>query len=254
MNFNGSRFIPFTCTWIVLVISAYCSDVYSQIPQDEVCPLNGEKVFPGSAAHYTEQAVRLYPDGSWVSGGNEVAGSWGLAESDALFLMDVACVLAKPDSSFIYAIEAIKMSNAGEQKALIIYRRQASVYLRDLEFVVPQGDGEVDPGDLQIAREKWMKLCNQHNASELVNTMYTQDAMYYNHKPVIQGRAAITKEYDYMNRENYSLQLQPLVIHSVSGSMAFEIGQCSGSYGGKYMLVWELCEDREWRVLMDSNI
>ena len=99
-----------------------------------------------------------------------------------------------------------------------------------------------------------MALCNQHDAQQLVAQMYTANAMYYNHKPVVVGRKDITIEYDYMNQANYSLHLEPIIVETLTPALVFEIGQCSGSYGGKYMLIWEKQKDGSWQVLMDSNI
>ena len=62
------------------------------------------------------------------------------------------------------------------------------------------------------------------------------------------------KEYSYMNNKNYRLNLQPLIVKAVNASFAFEIGQCSGSYNGKYILIWKIDSDGSWKIFIDSNI
>jgi hypothetical protein len=57
-----------------------------------------------------------------------------------------------------------------------------------------------------------------------------------------------------MEREQYHLTLTPIFIEPVSATMVYEIGQCSGSYGGKYILIWQREQDGKWRILLDSNI
>jgi hypothetical protein len=78
--------------------------------------------------------------------------------------------------------------------------------------------------------------------------------MYYNHKPIVQGTENLIQEYGYMNRESYSLQLDPKKSVIVNANFVFEIGQCSGSYGGKYVLIWKKEADGNWRIYIDSNI
>ena len=57
-----------------------------------------------------------------------------------------------------------------------------------------------------------------------------------------------------MNNKNYRLKLEPLIVKPVSKNLVFEIGQCSGSYDGKYILVWGKDVDGMWKIIIDSNI
>ena len=57
-----------------------------------------------------------------------------------------------------------------------------------------------------------------------------------------------------MNNKNYHLQLHPLVVKAVNPNFVFEIGQCTGSYAGKYILIWEKDSDGKWKITADSNI
>lgn len=103
-------------------------------------------------------------------------------------------------------------------------------------------------------RAEWIKYCNLHNARNLVENLYSEKAIYFNHKPLIVGREAIIEDYRYMNNPTYNLHLAPLHLHVISDQIIFEIGQCSGSYNGKYVLVWEKEADGQWWIAMDSNI
>ena len=98
-----------------------------------------------------------------------------------------------------------------------------------------------------------MALCNAHDAHTLVSAMYTPDAIYYNHSGVVRGTEDIARTYSYMNRTSYQLTLTPLAVEVVSGKVALEIGQCSGSYNGKYVIVW-VKTGEGWQVLLDSNV
>ena len=99
-----------------------------------------------------------------------------------------------------------------------------------------------------------MELCNAHDVEGLVNELYSVNTLYYNHKPLVKGREDVIKEYGYMRNEKYSLKLTPLFIEAVNESTVYEIGQCNGSYGGKYILIWKKEADGKWRIFIDSNI
>jgi len=137
---------------------------------------------------------------------------------------------------------------------LIIWRNNNGILKRELEFITPIGQEENTQGEITVSREKWMALCNTHDAAKLVSESYTENALYYNHKPLVIGREAITAEYQYMNNPEYELKLNPSIVELVNTNLAFEIGQCSGSYPGNYVIVWQKGEDGQWRVLLDSNI
>ena len=106
---------------------------------------------------------------------------------------------------------------------------------------------------LDEKREEWMKLCNDHKADELVKQLYTVDAYYYNRGRLLQGTSSISSEYSYMNSPGYTLTLTPKHLAFVSPSIAYEIGQCSGSYPLPYMLLWEKQDNGNWQIMMDSN-
>ena len=113
-------------------------------------------------------------------------------------------------------------------------------------------DSEI-PSELTEAREKWVKLCNDHNSKKLVEALYTGDAIYYNRGRVLKGHEQLTREYGYMNSPSYNLQLSPKHIERVSEDIIYEIGQCIGSYPLPYILVWKKQGDGTWKIFIDSN-
>lgn len=152
--------------------------------------------------------------------------------------------------------EIVEMEAAGGKllKQLIIWRKTDNLLLRELEATfLAERQISPDPA-IDEARNKWMELCNKHLPAELVAQVYTPDAIYYNHKPVVTGTTAISREYGYMASPQYNLKLTPLHLEMLSPDMAFELGQCSGSYGGKYVLIWVKNGEGSWQVALDSNI
>lgn len=160
-----------------------------------------------------------------------------------------------------YEIVKFKTSNAAYFQ-MIIWNRASGEPLRELEVMSESGmEGpanipkmEQAMVEIEQARVQWEKLCNSHAPTDLVSVMYTPNALYYNHKPMVVGRQAITQTYGYMANPNYELDLTPWLTQVVSENMAFEIGYCTGSYGGEYMLVWVKNSEGKWQVLLDSNI
>jgi metallo-beta-lactamase class B len=124
----------------------------------------------------------------------------------------------------------------------------------ELEFLGKSDSVKVDTEIIDRRRLEWIQYCNAHKASALVEALYSSDAIYYNHKPLVVGQEAITQDYQYMNNPLYDLNLKPLIVHPVASDLVFEIGQCSGSYNGKYILVWKKNPEDRWFISFDSNI
>lgn len=137
----------------------------------------------------------------------------------------------------VFSIMYVKQASSGSIELVVLY-----------EAAQTAGQKGIDE-----AREQWMALCNSHNANELVKRLYTANAYYYNRGRLLEGTKAISAEYQYMNNPSYSLKLTPLHVEQVTPGIAFEIGQCSGSYPLPYMLLWEKQDNGKWQVLMDSN-
>lgn len=123
----------------------------------------------------------------------------------------------------------------------------------ELLVIVQKRNPANELNELLSQRNEWMRLCNAHKASELVGKLYTPNAYYYNRGRLISGTEAISAEYGYMNSPGYSLKLTPKHVEFVTDNLAYELGQCSGSYPLPYMLLWQKQANGKWQVLMDSN-
>lgn len=159
----------------------------------------------------------------------------------------------KANGNFDYEIGNFKNKSDGLMKHLIIWNTSEKKEKRVLEFLAEADDFAVDLKRIDSRRDEWIRLCNNHNAANLINKLYSKNTMYYNHKPMVVGREAIIMNYAYMNSSDYELSLNPLIVESVSETIVYEIGQCEGSYKGKYILIWQKTDD-EWQILFDSNI
>ncbi|MFD0862138.1 YybH family protein [Sungkyunkwania multivorans] len=153
---------------------------------------------------------------------------------------------------FDYEIGGFITANA-TYSHLLIWNR-SSDNIREFEFIAKVDKGQNYSIEIDKRRARWVVLCNLHDAARLVSELYSENAVYFSHKPVIIGHESITQEYQYMNDPNYQLTLHPITVQMVNENLAYEIGQCKGTYNGKYMLVWQRDEQGIWRILVDSNI
>ncbi len=205
------------------------------------------------AALYTDNAVKVLESGRVIEGAAAIADFYAKVSYQVDSLHGIKTIIANIDSSYEYEIAAFKTDDNRQFKKLIIWDRTSTKKKRTLEFVAEVGPVGIESA-IEQQRVQWIDRCNAHDVKGLVRQVYSPEAIYYNHKPIIRGSEAIIQEYQYMNNENYQLTLRPIILEMVNEQCAIEIGQCVGSYKEKYILVWEKNKQNQWRILMDSNI
>ena len=209
---------------------------------------SGEALF----GHLADKAILLTEDG--LLQGDEATNSFvktfrsAHAESTYTksFSIDVTAMLT-------YEIGELAIENNSFPTMLIKSQQGELSPEIDLLVIHEEQNPSNDVAGIASQRMQWMELCNSHQASELVQQLYTADTYYYNRGRLLKGIEAVSTEYGYMNSPGYSLKLTPKKLVFVSSTIAYEIGMCSGSYSLPYMLVWEKQADSRWKVLLDSN-
>jgi len=206
----------------------------------------------GSTIDYLAQSVKILPDGSFIEG-PEAIKAYNLENPLSIDSLKKNYSV-KANDRFIYEISSFESADIPYKQITIIEpnneNRRAFEFIAQAEASSSQKIKE----QIQLRRDEWIERCNKHDARDLVTQMYLIDAIYFSHKPVIANRDSLIKEYDYMNNPKYSLHLDPLHVETVTSDLAFEIGRCSGSYNGKYIIVWKKDERAGWGVMIDSNI
>lgn len=158
------------------------------------------------------------------------------------------------DGILEYEIGSFKTQEGGQFSHTIIWTKGNSSKQKIVEVVYENTSNSIEiPAELESARKKWVKLCNDHNSKKLVTQLYTEDAIYYNRGRLLRGHDQLSQEYSYMDNATYKLQLTPKHIEQVSDDIIFEIGKCSGSYNLPYLLVWKKQKEGNWKIYMDSN-
>ncbi len=203
---------------------------------------------------YTEQAVKIFDTGNTLVGNERIKDHYQSKSIDVVSIYSDTIIMANKKRGLEYEIGGYKDDKNVNYKHIIIWESKNSKYLRVFEFVVKMEKTNDNLSEIDSRRELWMKLCNVNNSEALVNELYSINTLYFNHKPLIVGRELLVEEYQYMNRENYELALNPIVVEKINENFVFEIGQCKGSYNGKYIIIWRKNEKDKWEVFIDSNI
>lgn len=204
--------------------------------------------------NYIPTAVKISKNGDFLEGNEAIASRLKEEKSQFNSIQNRSTEFLTSAGKDQYAYEIASYTTEREQKFMEIVVWNMAEKKRELELTVQVEEGAKANEEIDKARNRWMELCNAHDAEKLVHEMYAENALYYNHKPILQGRPSITKDYSYMNRPEYTLKLAPLANYFVTNMLVFEIGQCSGSYGGKYLIVWQRNDSGKWEVLLDSNV
>lgn len=210
-----------------------------------------------SEEHFTPTAVGILADGTIQEGPAAIARYWtsAFATTKTSGRMVVGSVPVGKEGQYTYEISRFETADDQAFAQVIVWDHQGPSPLRALQFVAPYGEVLLEDTDvIDAARTRWMKYCNAHEVAQLVGEMYTPNTLYYNHRPLLRGPAALEEEYGYMKDPAYQLTLTPLYVVPVSAQLVLELGQCSGSYGGKYLLVWQEQEAGVWQVLLDANL
>lgn len=162
-------------------------------------------------------------------------------------------IIEAVNSSLEYEIGLLQFNKNNKFVQLIIWNRKNALRQKIFEVMYEEKGTKEIPEGIAKAREKWIQLCNDHNALKLVKELYTADAIYFNRGRIIRGQNNLAQEYSYMNNPAYKLQLVPEHIEMVDGEIAFELGRCRGSYNLPYLLVWRKQENNSWKIYLDSN-
>lgn len=233
--------------WLAL---ATCQAQTSASGWTEAFNMRSEKL----RTHYVEEPVLVSAiEAPILKGINEWASFCAdLLGGQVTEVVSLGRVAASPTVDY----EILKMrATTGGYAQLVVWKETGDKKQREVEVLARYGSSSAGvAAEIDEARQRWIELCNSHQPAALVSAMYTAKAMYYNHRPLEQGTESITREYAYMANPKYSLQLTPLISEVIHDRLVFEIGQCSGSYGGKYVLVWLKNEEGQWQVAFDTNI
>jgi ketosteroid isomerase-like protein len=197
---------------------------------------------------YVEDAIRIDETGLALNGVDSIVDFYSNKSPKVQRHTTKATIIASRDSTIYYELAEIE-SDGNLFDYVIVGRVNGGDSLRLFEFVSAARKNARYPAELDERRQLWMTYCNNHQVGRLVDELYAADPIYYNHKPLVRGKELLKQEYSYMESKQYHLTLAPIHIEPVSEIVVYEIGQCNGSYGGKYILIWQRERDGQWRII-----
>lgn len=204
---------------------------------------------------YQTESIKIISADSTLNSSGEIAEYYLLQPNKISSISSLFHVEASKDKDINYELIEYETVDKVGYVQLLIWRLDKGKKIREFEFTSRRVEVTVDnEEDISNSRKLWVQLCNAHNPKNLVNELYSSHSIYFNHKPLIKGQKDLIKEYGYMKDENYTLTLHPLKLEFVNTDLVYEIGQCEGSYKGKYLLVWKKEFDGKWRIFIDSNV
>ncbi len=156
-------------------------------------------------------------------------------------------------SDLIYETGYLTTHSQEIYQYMTVWKNVDGSWKRELETLAKKTADNKDAGQLALVRSKWMQLCNAHTPDKLIEEIYAENAYYYNRGRLLQGRKQLIEEYKYMADPKYQLTLSPQAVQMVNPDMVYEIGKCSGSYGGHYIIRWEKQRAGNWLVTLDTN-
>ena len=205
---------------------------------------------------YASNAIKVISADSILESAQQIANYYQSKKTKITTTASLFSVEASKEKGIHYEIISYKDKDLEEYVQIVIWKLENGEAQRVFEFTEKRNSEteKVDTQEIDQKRNLWITLCNENSAENLVKQLYTNNAIYYNHKPLVKGEKELIKEYAYMNNPDYNLSLQRLKLEVVNANYVFEIGQCGGSYNGKYILVWKKQVNGNWEIEMDSNI
>ncbi|MGH1387836.1 YybH family protein [Kordia sp.] len=211
---------------------------------------------PAIEKMYASNAVKVISADNILETSSQIANYYGIKKNTITEIESLFKIEASKNKHINYELIKYKTEDQKEYIQIVIWKLENRQVIREFEFTEKRSleAKKVDINEIADRRKLWIKLCNANNAENLVKQLYSDSTIYFNHKPIVKGIKDLIKEYNYMNNDKYSLHLQPIKLEVVNANFAYEIGQCSGSYKGKYILVWKKQSDGNWKIYIDSNI
>lgn len=227
----------------------------SQDLEDWVSAVNNNNI-DDITGHYTQNAIKVVSADSIIQGSDQIAEYYLNGDDKIISIESLFQTIANEKRGIHYELIRFKTEKSKLYTQLVIWKSEGENKVREFETTVQNDLGKEETFNEIISerRNLWIDLCNKHNAENLIRELYSPNTLYFNHRPLVKGTEALIKEYAYMNNDNYQLTLHPIKLVRGNDDIVFEIGQCKGSYNGKYILVWKKEMDGKWKIFIDSNI
>ncbi len=204
---------------------------------------------------YTENALLFSESDNYIRGITYISDFYqsifeGLTLKE--YIMQYRVQLSE-NKDMVFEIGLLTTAQDVSYQYLILWTKANGSWLRDLEAVaIKEVDIEFDSG-IDVTRNRWVELANQHSPIALAKGTYTDNLFYYNRGILYQGYESLVDAYSYMNDLNFDISLKNEYCVMLGKKLAYEIGTWKSSdYTGSYIIIWKQLE-REWKIMLDCN-
>ncbi len=133
------------------------------------------------------------------------------------------------------------------------------MWFRQLEIIYEKSDSVADSQAIEeiiVGQDKkWKEMISLKNVEQLVETLFWEDARYFNlaRTEYTTTYKELLKEYAWLESPN-DFSVKTVDYHSVSNEVIYLIGQYQISGGqGLYTLILTKNEDNVWKYTLDAN-
>jgi hypothetical protein len=209
---------------------------------------------------YTENALLLLENGNVIKGRKGIESFYEKFRNENEIISEYSVFADKTVNATVkvkYEIGGFASSSGNTFKHLAISEEHDNEQLRLFEIIALSEMETLDLTCLEQRRVDWINAANSHNATEFISDLYTENAVYYYHggNALYIGNSNIVDAYRFMEAPSYRIdKLEAIHVEPVSSNLVFEIGTwIMPGAEGEYVIVWQLCTDKVWRILFDSN-
>lgn len=206
---------------------------------------------------YRRNAVLFFEMENYIKGNQAICQCYGKNRIQIGQLKSIHTSYRVPLSEnpdMVYEIGYIVTENDGRYHFIIIWSKDEGMWLRELEVMVKNDTNSIDQEGIDIARNRWVELANEHSPERLVAEVYAKDFTYYNRNTIYQGYEKLSEAYSYMKDPNFQIDLKKEINIVVRPDLVYEIGKWTNSdYSGSYIIIWEKQQNGEWKIAFDSN-
>lgn len=136
--------------------------------------------------------------------------------------------------------------------SIIGWKKRGRKWTKEFETIyenIPQPNPKDDL--VQEGRGNWVKYSNEHRPDLIAEKVFSTEGYYFNRGKKYDADE-IAQAYNYMNNENYKIELEAMKVFKVNESIILEVGTFHVGGKGLYTLIWKKEKD-DWKLLLDFN-
>lgn len=207
---------------------------------------------PNQLSQLYHQNALLFPErNGCITGNDAICTYWKNQQASKLKSIRVQKRVRVRDN-VVYEIGDLLSDTKQIFQYLTVWYKEDSAWQRELEAVTPKTvTGNKAVPDINQARNSWMEASK--DAELLVDTMYTNHAVYYKRPTLHAGKNKIKDMYKGVMQSGSTMSLESVITTQITEDLAYEIGKYSDRGAtGYYIFIWQQ-ENEKWKTRLDTD-